>query len=265
MSAKRISNKNKIRSLIFSLFLFSTLLYLSQIFDLNYKAQRLLSNILETPERFVIQLLERYQELENKEIAKLKKDILNLENTVYEKDLRIKSLESLGSFETPSENQKDKSNVYISSFDQKNFNCCKKHRVFITNPAKINDGVFAVSQEDFAIGKSRTISNNEIEVRLLSDPEEYISIKTANDFYCIAKGGGKPLSISCLNESKAVSYEIGETFFTTGFDGIYPVGLIVGRLKNIENIENNLFRQRLEIELFFDPFKSMNKRVILHD
>ena len=265
MSAERISNKNKIRSLIFSLFLFSTLLYLSQIFDLNYKAQRLLSNILETPERFVIQLLERYQELENKEIAKLKKDILNLENTVYEKDLRIKSLESLGSYETPSENQKDKSNVYISSFDQKNFNCCKKHRVFITNPAKINDGVFAVSQEDFAIGKSRTISNNEIEVRLLSDPEEYISIKTANNFYCIAKGGGKPLSISCLNESKAVSYEIGETFFTTGFDGIYPVGLIVGRLKNIENIENNLFRQRLEIELFFDPFKSINKRAILHE
>ena len=265
MSAERISNKNKIRSLIFSLFLFSILLYLSQIFDLNYKAQRLLSNILETPERFVTRILERYQELENKEIAKLKKDILNLENTVYEKDLRIKSLESLGSYETPSENQKDKSNVYISSFDQMNFNCCKKHRVYLTNPTKINDGVFAISQGDFAIGKSRTISNNEIEVRLLSDPEEYISIKTANDFYCIAKGEGNPLSISCLNESKAVSYEIGETFFTTGFDGIYPVGLIVGRLKNIENIENNFFRQKLEIELFFDPFKSMNKRVILHD
>ncbi len=265
MSSERISKKNKIRSLIFSLFLFSILLYLSQIFDLNYKSQRLLSKVLEAPERFVARLLERYQELENKEIAKLKKDILNLENIVYEKDLRIKSLESLGSYKTPSKNQEDKSNIYISSFDQMNFNCCKKHRVFIANPTEINDGVFAVSQEDFAIGKSRVISDNEIEVRLLSDPEEYISIKTANDFYCIAKGEGKPLSISCLNESKAVSYEIGETFFTTGFDGIYPAGLIVGRLKNIENIENNLFRQKLEIELFFDPFKSMNKRVILHD
>ena len=84
MSAERISIKNKIRSLIFSLFLFSILLYLSQIFDLNYKAQRLLSNILETPERFITRLLERYQELENKEIAKLKKDILKLENIVYE-------------------------------------------------------------------------------------------------------------------------------------------------------------------------------------
>lgn len=265
MSAERISNKNKIRFLIFSFVLFSILLYLSQIFNLNYKAQRLLSNILETPERFVAELLEQYQELENKEIAKLKKDILNLENIIYEKDLRIKSLENFGSYKTPNEKQEDKSNVYISSFDQMNFNCCKKHRVFVTNPKKINDGIFAVSHGDFAIGKSRILSNREIEVRLLSDPEEYISIKTANDFYCIAKGEGEPLSISCLNESKAVSYEIGEIFFTTGFDGIYPEGLIVGRLANIENIENNLFRQKLEIQLFFDPFKSMNKRVILHD
>ena len=265
MSAERISNKNKIRSLIFGLALFSILLYISQIFNLNYKAQRLLSKILETPEKFVTQLLDRYQELENKEIAKLKKDILNLENIIYEKDLRIKSLENLGSYKPPNKNQEDKSNVYISAFDQMNFNCCKKHRVFVTNPKKMKDGVFAVSQEDFAVGKSRVLTSNEIEVRLLSDPEEYISIKTANDFYCIAKGEGKPLSISCFNESKAVSYQIGETFFTTGFDGIYPVGLIVGRLKNIENIENNLFRQKLEIELFFNPFKSMNKRVILHD
>ncbi len=265
MSAERISKKNKIRSFIFSLALFSILLSLSQIFDLNYKAQRLLSNILETPEKFVTQLLEGYQELENKEIAKLKKDILDLENMVYEKDLRIKSLENLGTYKLPSENKEDKLNVYISSFDQMNFNCCKKHRVFVTNPKNINDGVLAVSQGDFVIGKSRTLDDYEIEVRLLSDPEEYISIKTENDFYCIAKGEGKPRSASCFNESKAVSYEIGETFFTTGFDGIYPVGLIVGKLKNIENIENNLFRQKLEIELFFDPFKSMKKRVILHE
>jgi Cell shape-determining protein len=109
------------------------------------------------------------------------------------------------------------------------------------------------------------LSNNEIEVRLLILSGEYISIKTTKEFFCIAKGDGEALTISCLNESKAVSYEIGDTFFTTGFDGIYPAGLIVGRLKNIENIENNLFRQKLDIELFFDPFKSINKRAILHE
>ena len=265
MSAERVPIKNKIRISIFSLVLFSVLLYVSQATNLNHKAQRTLSQILETPEKFILQVLDQYQELESREIAKLKKDILDLQDSIYEKDLQIKSLENSKSYTSYSNVQKDRSSVYISSFDQMNFNCCKKHRIYISNPNKINEGTFAVSQGDFAIRKTRILSNNEIEVRLLSDPEEYISIKTTKEFFCIAKGDGEALTISCLNESKAVSYEIGDTFFTTGFDGIYPAGLIVGRLKNIENIENNLFRQKLDIELFFDPFKSINKRAILHE
>ena len=265
MSAERVPTKNKIRILIFGLILFSILLYVSQATNLNHKAQRALSQILETPEKFILQVLDQYQELESREIAKLKKDILDLQDSIYEKDLQIKSLENSKSYTSYSNVQKDGSSVYISSFDQMNFNCCKKHRIYISNPNRINEGIFAVSQGDFAIGKTRILSNNEIEVRLLSDPEEYISIKTTKEFFCIAKGDGEALTISCLNESKAVSYEIGDTFFTTGFDGIYPAGLIVGRLKNIENIENNLFRQKLDIELFFDPFKSINKRAILHE
>ena len=265
MSAERVPTKNKIRILIFGLILFSILLYVSQATNLNHKAQRALSQILETPEKFILQVLDQYQEFESREIAKLKKDILNLQDSIYEKDLQIKSLENSKSYTSYSNVQKDGSSVYISSFDQMNFNCCKKHRIYISNPNRINEGIFAVSQGDFAIGKTRILSNNEIEVRLLSDPEEYISIKTTKEFFCIAKGDGEALTISCLNESKAVSYEIGDTFFTTGFDGIYPAGLIVGRLKNIENIENNLFRQKLDIELFFDPFKSINKRAILHE
>ncbi len=265
MSAKRIPTKNKIRILIFSLVLFISLLYVSQAFNLNHKAQRGLSQILETPEKFILQVLDQYQELENQEIANLKKDISDLQDLIYDKDLQIRSLENSKSFSNYNNIQIDKSSVYISSFDQMNFNCCNKHRVYITNPNQIKEGMYAVSQGDFAIGKTRIISNNEIEVRLLSDPEEYISIKTINEFFCIAKGEGESSNISCLNESKAVSYEIGDIFFTTGFDGVYPSGLIVGRLKSIEDIENNLFRQKLNIELFFDPFKSINKRAILHE
>ncbi len=265
MSAERVPTKNKIRISIFSLALFSFLLYISQALDLNHKAQRNLSKILETPEKFILQVLDQYQELESKEIAKLKKEILSLQDAIYEKDLQIKSLENSKSYISYNNKQLDSSTVYISSFDQMNFNCCKKHRVYISNPKKIKKGVFAVSQGDFVMGKTRFFSSNEIEVRLLSDPEEYVSIKNEKEFFCIAKGEGEGSIISCLNESKAVSYEIGDTFFTTGFDGVYPAGLIIGRLKKIENIENNLFRQKLDIELFFDPFKSINKRAILHE
>ena len=94
--------------------------------------------------------------------------------------------------------------------------------------------------------------------------EEYISIKNTKNFFCIANGNGEPMTIICKNESKAVDYEIGDTFFTTGFDGIHPEGLIVGRLTEITT-EDDFFNETLEIELFFNPFKSMNKRVILHD
>ena len=89
--------------------------------------------------------------------------------------------------------------------------------------------------------------------------------KNINGFYCIAKGSGKRRLINCNNESKAVSYSKGDTFFTTGFDGIYPQGLIVGRLINISNADSNIFQQNLEIQLFFDPFQSIDKKVILHE
>ena len=128
MSAERVPIKNKIRISIFSLVLFSVLLYVSQATNLNHKAQRALSQILETPEKFILQVLDQYQELESREIAKLKKDILVLQDSIYEKDLQIKSLENSKSYTSYSNVQKDRSSVYISSFDQMNFNCCKKHR-----------------------------------------------------------------------------------------------------------------------------------------
>ena len=146
-----------------------------------------------------------------------------------------------------------------------NFTCCNKHRVYLNNPRLTMNGVFAVSHGNFAVGKTKNISKNEIEVRLLSDPGEYISIKTINGFYCIAKGSGQRRLITCNNESKAVSYNEGDTFFSTGFDGIYPQGLIVGRLLNISKADSNIFQQNLEIELFFDPFQSIDKKVTLHE
>ena len=82
--------------------------------DLNHKAQRFFLNILETPEKFILQVLDQYQELENKEIAKLKKDILDLQDSIYEKDLQIKSLENSKSYTSYNDVQKDRSKcLYI--------------------------------------------------------------------------------------------------------------------------------------------------------
>ncbi len=263
MSRDILPSKKKIQTCIFGGLLILILNLISDSLQINEKANKALTNLLNIPSNFLSQVLRDYQEFENERIAKLENDILDLQNTIYEKDLEIQSLENSKSYNPVLNSNKDESNSSIISFDQLNFNCCKKHRVYVSNPNNIVGDILSVSQGDFVIGKTRTISD-EVEVRLLSDPEEYISIKNTKNFFCIANGNGEPMTIICKNESKAVDYEIGDTFFTTGFDGIHPEGLIVGRLKKITT-EDDFFNETLEIELFFNPFKSMNKRVILHD
>ncbi len=265
MSSSILPFQKKIRLIILSIVFASVLIYISEAFNLNDKFQRILVKFLNVPQQFISQILDEYQEFENQKIASLEEEILKLQNDIYEYDLKVRSLENSKSFSDLNYSEKNTSHLQIISFDQMNFTCCNKHRVYINNPEVSISDSFAVSQGSFAIGKSRNISNDEIEVRLLSDPEEYISIKTINGFYCIAKGTGSRRLISCTNESKAVSYEEGDTFFTTGFDGVYPEGLIVGRLISISQTNSNIFQQDLQIELFFDPFQAINKKVVIHE
>ena len=265
MSSNILPLQKKIRLLLLGLIFVSCLIYISESFELNAKSQRFLVKFLNVPQQFISNVLDEYQEFENAKIASLEEEILNLQNEIYENELQIRSLENSKSFTDYNFTEDNSTQLQIDSFDQMNFTCCNKHRVYLNNPDLNINGVFAVSQGNFAVGKTKNISNDEIEVRLLSDPEEYVSIKTINGFFCIAKGSGKRRLISCSNESKAVSYDLGDTFFTTGFDGIYPEGLIVGRLIDISNADSNIFQQELRIELFFDPFQSINKKVILHE
>ena len=70
--------------------------------------------------------------------------------------------------------------------------------------------------------------------------------------------------VFCENESKS-GFLIKAILFLQQIDGIYPEGLIVGNLDDIETLEGENFKQKLNIQLFFDPYKSMNKKVIAHD
>ena len=68
MSAKIIPIKSKIRISIVGIILFTALSSISSTFDLNFKAQRLLSKILEIPEKFFYQTMDEYQRLQNQEV-----------------------------------------------------------------------------------------------------------------------------------------------------------------------------------------------------
>ena len=265
MAKEILPFQKKLRLAFFSFIVSGALIYSSQNYDLNEKAQRFLVKFLNVPQQFISQVLSEYREFENQKIAELEEEILNLQNKIYENELEIRSLENSRSFNDFNFAMNENSETFINSFDQINFTCCNKHRVYINNPNNLENGIYAISQGNFALGKTKNISKREMEVRLLSDPEEYISIKNTTGFFCIAKGTGKGRLISCLNESKAERYQLGDTFFTTGFDGIYPPDLIVGRIVNISANQSNIFQHNIEIELFFDPYQSINKKVNIHE
>lgn len=263
MSVETLTSKKKVKIILLSTFYIIILSFISDLTQLNQRANNGLIKALNIPSDFIAEIFKGLQQFENDRIAELEDKISALENIIYEKDLVIQSLENSRSFNFPSKNYDGKTDSIIVSFDQLNFNCCNKHRIFVSNPKNLPNHTYSISQGDFVVGKTKEVGD-EIEVRLLSDPEEYISIKNSKNFFCIANGNGDPMTIICKNESKAVEYEIGDTFFTTGFDGIYPEGLIVGTLEKIST-EKDFFNEILEIKLFFDPFKSINRKVIIYD
>ena len=148
MSRNILPSKKKIQTYIFGSLLILALNLISNSIQLNEKANKGLINLLNIPSNFISQVLQDYQEFENERIAKLENNILDLQNTIYEKNLEIKSLENSRSYNLVVSSKKYESNSSIISFDQLNFNCCKKHRVYVSNPNNIVGDMLSVSQED---------------------------------------------------------------------------------------------------------------------
>tara|TARA_B100001057_G_scaffold78576_1_gene73703 strand:+ start:19259 stop:20056 length:798 start_codon:yes stop_codon:yes gene_type:complete len=265
MAQRVLSIRNKL-TIVFLAFLQLILLgFLANYFQLNAFAKRALERTFDIPQNIFDQIFEEYREFESEKVLLLENDIEDLEEAIYLKDLKIESLENQKSFISPSPRLSIASKVYVSGFRYSDYECCGKHRIFIKSQNFKENETFSVSQGSFAIGKSRIQVFDEFEIALLSDSEEFLSIKNAKGFFCIAKGSGLPKKIICENESKSDFFEIGDTFFTSGFDGVYPEGLIVGSLEEITTLKEVNFKQKLVIQLFFDPYKSMNKEVLIHE
>ncbi|MBL6693415.1 MAG: hypothetical protein ISP94_00915 [SAR86 cluster bacterium] len=266
MQAKKLSFRDKIETLILSIFLIIFLGYLSYFVDLNKKSHRFLEMLFSLPSEFFQAAFENIREYENKKIFELENKIMTLESDIYEKNLEILALENKKNFSSNTISRFNNFQAYVSGFDQVNYLCCRKHRIYISTDNTTNIvEPRAISQGSFVVGRASSTIFNEAEVKLLSDPEEFISIKNSLGFFCIAQGTGMPQGISCNNESKTSEFKIGDTFFTTGFDGLYPEGLIIGRLDKVIDNEGPNFKQTLHIKLFFNPYNSMNKQLLIHE
>ena len=118
------------------------------------------------------------------------------------------------------------------------------------------DSFKVVINSEGIIGQSIKINRNLFEVILLSDKSHKIPIQNENEFYCEASGLGIPKKIFCdvdltLEET---SFELDQQIFSSGLGGIFPKGIEIGSIYEIQDISPK--EVRLIIELNANPLSS---------
>ena len=146
----------------------------------------------------------------------------------------------------------------LRSFDPNTFNCCDRHRMFIEiiSDDENNFKEFMVFNSSGIIGQI-IHSNKYSEVMLLTDISHYIPLKSiTNDFFCNARGSGRPEIVICaynpLVDTKEV--EVGQVFYSSGLGGIYPKDIEIGKVNKVTQIDPTTIN--LEIKLSANPLKS---------
>ena len=143
----------------------------------------------------------------------------------------------------------------LQYFDTEMYMCCSKHRAFIqtikNNKSHIGS---AVINEDGIIGQ--VIYGDDIsEVLLLSDSDHILPI-VSGSHYCNARGSGKPQTIKCFYDKKVwqEKVSIGQEFYTSGMGGIYPKNILIGKVQEVREIDDNLIE--FDINLVSSPLSS---------
>ena len=140
----------------------------------------------------------------------------------------------------------------LEYFDTEMYMCCHKHRAFIktykTNKNLIGSPVINKMGIIGQIIYGETLR----EVLLLTDTDHVMPIMSGNHF-CNAKGSGKPGKIICLYNNKVwqEKVSIGQEFFSSGMGGIYPKGILIGKVANIREIDENFVE--FDIDLVSSP------------
>ena len=143
----------------------------------------------------------------------------------------------------------------LQYFDTEMYMCCSKHRAFIQTIKNNKNHIgSAVINEDGIIGQ--VIYGDDIsEVLLLTDSDHILPI-VSGSHYCNARGSGKPQIIKCFYDKKVwqEKVSIGQEFYTSGMGGIYPKNILIGKVQEIREIDDNLIE--FDINLVTSPLSS---------
>ncbi len=144
--------------------------------------------------------------------------------------------------------------------DPKTFNLLPARPVGLSRYLKIDRGFSsgvkidqAVVFEDNYLGKIKTVTAESALVELLSDPDSKVSAFSQNK-EGKAKGilagqfGTDILFDKILHEEKI---SVGDLVYSEGTEGFLPRGLILGRVTQVMDRENEVFKQA-KVQSFFD-------------
>jgi len=143
----------------------------------------------------------------------------------------------------------------LEYFDSELYMCCNKHRAFIKNYKNDNNFIGSPVINSMGIIGHVIYGDSLSEVLLLTDTDHMMPIMSGNHF-CNAKGSGKPGKIICLYNNKIWQEEvsIGQEFFSSGMGGIYPKGILIGKVADIRQVDENFIE--FDINLVTSPIIS---------
>ena len=143
----------------------------------------------------------------------------------------------------------------LEYFDTELYMCCSKHRAFIRTYKNNKNLIGSAVINNMGIIGHIIHGDSLSEVLLLTDTDHVMPIMSGNHF-CNAKGSGKPGIIICKYNNKVwqEKVSIGQEFFSSGMGGIYPKGILIGKVKEIREVEENF--TEFEINLISNPLAS---------
>lgn len=139
----------------------------------------------------------------------------------------------------------------------------KNNRSFLINKG-IKDGVetgmVVIGIGEIAIGKIIYVSPNTAKVQTILDTQSRISAVTLNTGISgLVKGLGSDIVFDLISKDKKP--EINDFVISSGTDGIWPRGLILGKIKEIKSSDNQIFNSA-DLDLSID-FRNFNDVFII--
>lgn len=143
--------------------------------------------------------------------------------------------------------------------DPKTFNLLPVRPIGLSRYLKIDKGLSSgiksgqvVVFEDNYVGKVKTVAGESASVELITDPDSKVSVFTLNK-EGKAKGilmgqfGTELLLDKILHEEKVV---MGDLVYSEGLEGFLPRGLILGKVNQVLDRENEIFKQAKVAPIF---------------